>query len=63
MFAFYCYNIIYSFDEAEFLASLLQSSASHDPSEIILICCFAAQETFVINICVETMIKKFLKNP
>ncbi len=31
---------------AEFSASLLQSSVSHDPSEIILICWFAAQETF-----------------
>ncbi len=29
-------------------ASLLQSSVSHDPSEIILICWFAAQETFLI---------------
>jgi len=31
---------------AEFSASLLQSSVSHDPSEIILICRFAGQETF-----------------
>ncbi len=30
--------------KAEFSASLLQSSVSHDPSEIILICQFAAQE-------------------
>ncbi len=30
--------------KAEFSASLLQSSVSHDPSEIILICWFAAQE-------------------
>jgi len=29
----------------QFSASLLQSSVSHDPSEIILICGFAAQET------------------
>ncbi len=35
---------------AEFSASLLQSSVSHDPSEIILICWFAAQETFLIII-------------
>uniref|UniRef100_A0A671PIF4 Cysteine protease n=1 Tax=Sinocyclocheilus anshuiensis TaxID=1608454 RepID=A0A671PIF4_9TELE len=28
----------------------LQSSVSHDPSEIILICCFAAQETLLIII-------------
>ncbi len=34
--------------KADFLASLLQSSMSHDPSEIILICWFAAQETFLI---------------
>ncbi len=35
---------IYSCDfKAEFSASLLQSSVSHDPSEIILICWFAAQ--------------------
>jgi len=27
----------------EFSASLLQSALSHDPSEIILICWFAAQ--------------------
>ncbi len=36
-----------------FLASLLQSSVSHDPSEIILICWFTAQETFQIIINVE----------
>ncbi len=35
--------------KAEFSASLLQSSMSHDPSEIILIS-FAAQETFLIII-------------
>ncbi len=34
--------------KAEFSASLLQSSVSHDPSEIILICRFAAQEIFII---------------
>jgi len=33
--------------KAEFSASLLQS---HDPSEIILICGFAAQETLMIII-------------
>ncbi len=32
--------------KAEFSASLLQSSVSHDPSEIILIYWFAAQKTF-----------------
>jgi len=42
-------NIIYSCDcKAEFSASLLQSSVSHDPSELILICRFSAQETFLI---------------
>ncbi len=38
---------------AEFSASLLQSSVSHDPSEIILICWFAAQGTLLIIINVE----------
>ncbi len=33
-----------------FSASLLQSFVSHDPSEIIQICWFAAQETFLIII-------------
>ncbi len=28
----------------------MRSSVSHDPSEIILICWFAAQETFIINV-------------
>ncbi len=41
--------------KAGFSASLLQFSASHDPSEIIIIYWFAAQETFLIinakNIC------------
>ncbi len=39
--------------KAEFSASLLQSSVSHDPSEIIIICWFAAQETFLIIMNVE----------
>ncbi len=39
--------------KAEFSASLLQSSVSHDSSEIILIYWFAAQETFLIIINVE----------
>ncbi len=39
--------------KAEYSASLLQSSVSHDPSEIIIICWFAAQETFLIIINVE----------
>ncbi len=34
--------------QAEFSASFLQSSVSHDPSEIIIICLFASQETFIL---------------
>ncbi len=45
--------IFFSVIKAEFSASLLQSSVSHDPSEIILICWFAAQGTFLIIIIVE----------
>ncbi len=41
--------------KAEFSASLLQSSVSHDPSEIIL-CWFAAQETFIIIIIIIIII-------
>ncbi len=33
--------------KAEFTASLLQSSVSHNPSEIILICRFAAKKHFL----------------
>ncbi len=36
--------------KAGFPASLLQSSVSHDPSKIILIYWFAAQETFLLII-------------
>ncbi len=36
--------------KAEFSVSLLQSSTSHDPLEIILIFWFPAQETFLIII-------------
>ncbi len=44
----YIKNVIYSCDfKAKLLASLLQS---HDPSEIILIFWFAAQETNIIII-------------
>jgi len=40
-------NVIYSCDaKARFSASLLQSSVSHDPSEIILIWWFDAQFTY-----------------
>ncbi len=34
----------------EFSASLLQFSVSHDASAIIIICWFAAQETFIFSI-------------
>ncbi len=34
--------------KTEFSGSLLQSSVSHDPSEIILICWFVVQEIFPI---------------
>ncbi len=52
----YYYNLIelfYFFEyiknvKAEFSASLLQSSVSHDPSEIILICWFVAQLLSII---------------
>jgi len=40
-------------NKAEFSASLLQSLVSHDPSEIIVICWFAAQDTFMIIFIVE----------
>ncbi len=39
--------------KAAFSASLLQSSVSHNPSEIILKCWFASQETFLIIVNVE----------
>jgi len=54
--------------KAEFSASLLQSSVSHDPSEITLIWWFDAQETFLIinveNSCVQFLPpqKKVQKN-
>jgi len=39
--------------KAKFSVSLLQSSVSHDPSEIIIIWWCAAQETFLIIINVQ----------
>ncbi len=49
-------NLIYSCDgKAEFSSSLLQSSVSHDPPKIILICWFDAQETFLIIINTENI--------
>ncbi len=45
---------MYSCDgKAEFSASLLESSVSHDPPEIILIYWFDAQWTFLIIINIE----------
>ncbi len=41
--------------KTKFSASLHQFSLSQDTSEIILICCFAAQETFLIIINVELL--------
>ncbi len=38
-----------------FSASLLQSLVSHDPSKIIIICWFHAQETFIIIIIIITI--------
>ncbi len=47
-------SAIYSWDDkADISASLLQSSVSRDPSEIILIWWFAAQESCLIIISVE----------
>ncbi len=48
----YCKMSFIPVMQAEFSASFLQSSVSHDPSEIIL-CLFAAQETFLTIINVE----------
>ncbi len=45
----YLKNVINSCEgKAEFSASLLQNSVSRDPSEIISICQFGGQETFLI---------------
>ncbi len=64
------FELFFLYDnKAEFSASLLQSSVSHDPSEIILTCSFAAQKNFLLlsmfktvvllNIIVETLIIVF----
>ncbi len=45
-----------------FQQSLLQSSVLHDPSEIILICWFRAQDFFFI-INVENICAAIFKNP
>ncbi len=44
-----------------FQQSLLQSSVSNDFSEIILICWFAAQETFIIIINIENSCAVFVE--
>ncbi len=41
-------SFIHVIGKPEFSASLLQSSGSHDPSEIIVIYWFSDQETFLI---------------
>ncbi len=51
---YFKYNL-FLWCKAESSASLLQSSVSHDPSEVILICRFAAQEKILIIISVENM--------
>ncbi len=49
--------------KAEFSASLLQSSVSHDASEIILICRFAVGETFlIINVETDVLLHMFVEN-
>ncbi len=49
------YNVICFYDsKAGFSASLLQSSVSHVPSEIIIICWFTAEEKIFIIISVKT---------
>ncbi len=50
---YYYYNIWIYLNISDGKASFLQSSVSHDPSEIILIWLFNAQETFLIIINVE----------
>ncbi len=45
--------------KAAFPASLLQSSVSRDSSEIIIICRFSAQETFLIISNVENSCSSF----
>ncbi len=46
---YYIINVIYSCDaKLNYLQSLLQFSVSHDPLDIIFVCWFAAQESFII---------------
>ncbi len=46
--------------KAEFSASFLQSSVSHDPSEIILICWFAAQVTWLLVSMLKTVVLLYM---
>jgi len=49
--------VIYSCDvEAEFSASLLQSSVSHDPSEILLICDLVLKKHFLLLSMLKTVV-------
>ncbi len=61
----YILNYVKTENRTEFSASLLQSSRSHDPSEIILICWFAAQEVFwlltMLKTVTETLINTILQ--
>ncbi len=50
---FFIIVFLYIFCNLNFRQQLLQSSVSHDPSEIILIFWFAAQETFIIIVNVK----------
>jgi len=65
----HCFFFFYV--KAEFPASQLQSSVSHDPSDIILIWWYAAQKHFILlsmlktvavrlNILMETLLHYFL---
>ncbi len=50
LFSNWIYLNIFCDGKVEFSASLLQSSVSHDPSEINLICRFAVQEKKILNV-------------
>ncbi len=49
---------LFQWRKAKFSASLLQSSVTHDPSEIILIYWFTAQETFLSSMLRTTVLLK-----
>ncbi len=51
LFSIFIYIFKFNYScKAKFSASLLLSSVTKDPSEIILICWFAAQESFLVSI-------------